>query len=32
MNIEDEFKIAVDDRESLKTVGDVVAFIEKKVG
>lgn len=30
MNIEDEFDIAVDDRESLLTIGDVVAFIESK--
>ena len=31
MNIEDEFSITVDERDSLKTVGDVVAFIEKKI-
>ena len=30
MNIEDEFSIAVDERESIKSVGDVVAFIESK--
>lgn len=30
MNIEDEFSITVDERDSLKTVGDVVAFIESK--
>lgn len=30
MNIEDEFDIAVDDRESLLTIGDVVAFIDSK--
>ena len=30
MNIEDEFGISVDDRESLKTVGDVVKYIESK--
>ena len=30
MNIEDEFGITVDERDSLKTVGDVVAYIESK--
>ena len=30
MNIEDEFGITVDERNSLKTVGDVVAYIESK--
>lgn len=32
MNIEDEFNITVDERESLKSIGDVVEFIEKKIG
>ncbi|HBL85247.1 MAG: hypothetical protein A2Y17_03370 [Clostridiales bacterium GWF2_38_85] len=31
MNIEDEYSINVDDRESIKTVGDVVNFIESKI-
>lgn len=31
MNIEDEFSITVDERDALKTVGDVVAFIESKI-
>ena len=30
MNIEDEFGITVDERESLRTVGDVVSYIESK--
>lgn len=32
MNIEDEFNITVDERESLKSIGNVVEFIEKKIG
>lgn len=32
MNIEDEFGISVDNREALKTVGDVVNFIAEKTG
>ena len=28
LNIEDEFKINITERETLKSVGDVVAFIE----
>ncbi|MDD2269369.1 MAG: phosphopantetheine-binding protein [Eubacteriales bacterium] len=32
MNIEDEFNTTVDERESLKSIGDVVEFIEKKIG
>lgn len=28
LNIEDEFNISITDREALKTVGDVVTFIE----
>lgn len=31
MNVEDEFSITVDERDALKTVGDVVAFIESKI-
>lgn len=30
MNIEDEFGISVEDKENLKTIGDVVSFIEQK--
>lgn len=30
MNIEDEFGITVDGRDALKTVGDVVAYIESQ--
>jgi Phosphopantetheine attachment site. len=29
LNIEDEFKISITERETLKSVGDVVAYIEK---